>query len=72
MPRLSIYNGRRNDHWEHISIDVPKEMKNAIERYGNLIGKNKSQIVREAITQYLEKTYFRMAMSNEFNLKRSN
>ena len=71
MPKKSKYNGRRNDHFDHISIDIPKEMKNAIERYGNLIG-NKSQIVREAITQYLEKTYFRMAMNNEFNLKRSN
>lgn len=64
------YKGRRNDYFEHISVDVPKDMKRAIEKYGHLIGKNKSEVVREAITQFLKENYFPQSINNAYNLKR--
>lgn len=64
------YNGRRNDYFEHISVDIPKDMKRAIEKYGCSVGKNKSQVVREAITQFLKENYFPQSINNVYNLKK--
>lgn len=64
----SKYNGRRNDYFEHVTVDMPVEMKRAIERYGTAIGMNKSQVIREAVTAYLKEQYFPAAMNNYYNL----
>lgn len=64
------YDGRRNDYFEHLSVDIPKDMKRAIEEYGYHVKKNKSQIVREAITQFLKENYFPQSINNVYNLKR--
>lgn len=62
------YKGSRNDYFEHMSIDMPIEMKRAIERYGSQIGMNRSQVVRDAVTAYLKERYFPQSINNYYNL----
>lgn len=62
------YKGNRNDYFEHMSIDMPIEMKRAIEKYGSQIGMNRSQVVREAVTAYLKERYFPQSINNYYNL----
>ena len=64
------YKGRRNDYFEHMAIEVPKEMKRAIEKYGYAIGQNKSEVVRQAITTFLQEQYFPQSINNIYNLNR--
>lgn len=64
------YKGRRNDYFEHMTLEVPKEMKQAIEMYGSAIGLNKSEVVRKAVTKYLQEQYFPHSINNIYNLNR--
>lgn len=64
------YNGRRNDYFEHMTIDMPIEMKRAIEKYGSAVGLNKSEVVRKAVTKYLQEQYFPQSINNIYNLNK--
>ena len=53
-----------------MTLEVPKEMKQAIEMYGSAIGLNKSEVVRKAVTKYLQEQYFPQSINNIYNLNR--